>query len=222
MYNIPTYDLDKLKTIISLIGPRSCPYDINFHCHTTYSDGSLSPSQVIHQATIYRIKHIAVTDHHSIKAIPEMHRWIENNSLKFQELPNIWSGIEISCLLKKCLVHVVGLGFDPSHNALKPYISGESPIGHFLFADNVARAIHEAGGLVILAHPGRYRLHHNELIEEAKRLDFDGGEAWYDYDYSTPWRVSEFICSAIHKNLKYHNLISTCGTDTHGRSILCR
>ena len=89
-------------------------------------------------------------------------------------------------------------------------------MGESLRADSVCRAIHDAGGLAILAHPARYRLGFSELIDAAANLGFDGGEAWYDYDMQPRWNWSPVVCEAIDHRLKNLGLLRTCGTDTHG------
>ncbi len=215
-------DINTLKIIMSYIGPNSCPNDINLHCHTTCSDGSLTPIELIKQATINGLKHIAVTDHHSIDAYKEIVNWLNENNSTYNLLPTLWSGIEISCLLNKCLVHVVGLGFDLYHSSINPYTKGEAQTGNTLQACKVVSSIHKAGGIAILAHPARYRIPYDEMINEAKKQGFDGAEAWYDYDFSYPWRPSELICFSIDKQLKSLNLLSSCGTDTHGMDITAR
>ena len=103
-----------------------------------------------------------------------------------------------------------------------PYVSGEASIGNDLKAESVIKAIHSAGGLAILAHPARYRIEFKEIIKEANNLGIDGGEAWYDYDYGENWEPTQIICDQIDKQLKSYNLLSTCGTDTHGLNLFSR
>ena len=66
--------------------------------------------------------------------------------------------MEMSALMKGCLVHVLALGFELNHPALQPYNRGDAVVGEPLRAEAVVKAIHEAGGLAVLAHPARYRL----------------------------------------------------------------
>ena len=54
------------------------------------------------------------------------------------------------------------------------------------------------------------------LVEEAARLGFDGGEAWYDYEMQPHWRPSPLICETIDRQLRELGLLRTCGTDSHG------
>ena len=208
-----------LRDILSNVTSESCPGSINFHCHTLCSDGSLTPTQLIKQAAKYKVNHIAVTDHHTVKAYPEMYKWLELNKNVYRQIPSLWTGIEIRALLRKTLVHIIGLGFELEHESLVPYIQGEATTGINLQATNVVKSIHKAGGLAILAHPARYRLPFNQLIIEAYNLGFDGAEAWYDYNYSRRWQPTNLICESIHQMLKQYNLLSSCGTDTHGLDI---
>ena len=182
----------------------------------------LYPEDLIKHAYDNQLEHISVTDHHTTIAYQEMKSWLHQNKSEFDKLPTLWSGIEISCLLRNCIVHVLGLGFDTNHKGLLPYTKGEAPIGKYLRAESVVSALHSAGGLVVLAHPARYRLPYYELIDEAARLGFDAGEAWYDYEYSSFWNPSDYICKSIDDKLKSLGLFSTCGTDTHGKQIICR
>ncbi len=217
--------LPELKKVLYDIKSNSCPYEINLHCHTTFSDGSLEPIDLFKQAIKYKLKHIAITDHHNIDAYECIQQWIERNYLADSnviDLPILWSGIEISCLLKNCLVHILGYGFDLKDLRIDPYIHSHSTTGSNLLARSVINAIHDSGGLAILAHPARYRLGFAELIEAAANLGIDGAEAWYDYDYNKNWSPTYFVCDSINKKLNSLNLLSTCGTDTHGVNIISR
>ncbi len=214
-----TPDQHPLRAVLETIGPESCPGSLNFHCHTVCSDGSLEPVALIEQATARKLSHIAVTDHHSIAAYEPMLDWLDRARTRGENTPTLWSGMEISCILQGCLVHVLALGFTPGHPALLPYSSGDAAVGAPLRAGEVRKAIHNAGGLAILAHPGRYRLGFSVLIDAAAELGFDGGEAWYDYDMQQHWACTPLICESIDQQLKNLGLLRTCGTDTHGLDL---
>jgi predicted metal-dependent phosphoesterase TrpH len=86
----------------------------------------------------------------------------------------------------------------------------------------VIQAIQQAGGLAILAHPVRYKRSPIELIPEASQLGIDGVETYYCYANSDPW-VSSPAQTRIVKDLaETYGLLQTCGTDSHGVSILKR
>tara|TARA_Y100000589_G_C27146075_1_gene626877 strand:- start:504 stop:1151 length:648 start_codon:yes stop_codon:yes gene_type:complete len=211
----------ELIELTSNIKKDSCPNYINFHCHTTFSDGSLNPDQLLDQAYNNKISYLSITDHHTLNA----HKYIINNNLLERYSKNSFnliSGIEINCLLKGCLVHVLGLGVDLQSKYLLPYTKSESPIGIDLNIKSVSKAIREAGGLSFLAHPARYRLPFNILINESYLNGIDGIEVWYDYSLKEKWSPSPFICEEIDKLTDELGMLKTCGTDSHGYSLLGR
>ncbi len=212
-------DAHPLKRILMSVDRESCPNSLNFHCHTTYSDGSLEPKELISQAAARGLKHLAVTDHHNSQAYQIMSNWLASRSNKNLPVPVLWTGVEISCLLNGCLVHVLALGFEVGHQAIHRYIQNDSVIGESLRAPAVLNSIHQAGGLAVLAHPARYRIGHTELINAAAEIGFDGVETWYDYDCLCKWHPTKYICEAIDKQLEQLGLLRTCGTDTHGYDL---
>jgi predicted metal-dependent phosphoesterase TrpH len=127
--------------------------------------------------------------------------------------------VEISAVLKGCLVHVLALGFDGPSPSLRPYLQGQSVVGAALRAEAVVSAIQDAGGLALLAHPARYRLPFSRLIAAAAEVGFDGAEAWYDYDMQGRWAPTPLVCEAIAADLQNRGLLLSCGTDTHGLEL---
>ena len=208
-----------LRQVLAGVHAGSCPGELNFHCHTTCSDGSLRPEQLGAQALALGLSHFAVTDHHSTAAYQPLQNWLDAQDAQGLVRPTLWSGIEISCLLEGCLVHVLALGFEPGHGALEPYRQGCAPVGPALQAAEVRRRIHAAGGLALLAHPGRYRLPFRRLIEAAAALEFDGAEAFYDYGMQPRWQPTPVVCEAIDALLTDLGLLRSCGTDTHGLEL---
>lgn len=208
-----------LHAVLKQVTVDSCPGGLNFHCHTQCSDGSLEPLALARQAQNLGLKHLAVTDHHSTAAHLTILDYFRAQHERGSSVPTLWTGMEISCLLKGCLVHVLALGFDHRHRALHLYNQGDAAVGEPLRADAVVRAIHAAGGLAVLAHPARYRLGYEVLIEEAAAIGMDGGEAWYDYDMQAVWCPTPVVCESIDLQLKKLGLLRTCGTDTHGLDL---
>tara|TARA_Y100000589_G_scaffold169342_1_gene161021 strand:+ start:684 stop:1331 length:648 start_codon:yes stop_codon:yes gene_type:complete len=210
-----------LVKLTSTINKESCPGSINFHCHTTFSDGSMTPLELLNQAYNNNLKYIAITDHHNVNA----HRLIKEKNL-LRNFPEgsiiLVSGIEINCLLKGCLVHVLGLGINIESEFLRPYINSESPIGNDLNIKSVSNAIRKSGGISFLAHPGRYRIPFNILIPEAHKNKIDGVEVWYDYSLNQIWEPSPFICEEVEKLTNQYKMLKSCGTDSHGYTLLGR
>ena len=215
-------DNHKLIKIIKSITKYSCPKSINFHLHSTYSDGSLSAIEIYKQAIELNIDHYAITDHHSVDAYIELSKSNDSIYQDRADFPKLWTGIEITCLLKGCLVHVLGLGFNHKSKYLLPYVDHKSAIGNELLASTVVDSIHKANGIAVLAHPARYKLPFDLLINEASKLNFDGVETWYNYERAHNWIPSEFVCDKIFDCANSYSLLSTCGTDSHGLSLLRR
>ena len=120
------------------------------------------------------------------------------------------------------MVHVLGLGFDPKSKYLLPYVEHKSAIGNELLASTVVDSIHKSNGIAVLAHPARYKLPFDLLINEASKLNFDAVETWYNYERAHNWIPSEFVCDKILDCANSYSLLSTCGTDSHGLSLLRR
>ena len=212
---------EELINIFKNIDKNSCPDLMNFHSHTIFSDGSLNPEELLDEAFKKNLKYISITDHHTVGA----HRYIKEKDL-LKKYPsnaiNLIPGIEINCLLKGCLVHVLGYGIDINSEFLNPYINGESPIGNDLQANSVSTAINKSGGLSFLAHPCRYRIPFDILIQEAFNNNFDGVEVWYDYSLSKTWNPNDFICEEVEKITDKFGMLKSCGTDSHGYTLVGR
>lgn len=218
----PAARLHPLATVLRSVGPESCPAQFNFHCHTLCSDGSLDPLVLARQAQDLGLQQMAVTDHHSLAAHDPIAACFAERQQRGERVPTLWRGVEISCLLEGCLVHVLALGFEEQHESLHPYLQGAAVVGPGLQARAVLEAIHWAGGLALLAHPARYRLPHTRLIAAAADLGFDGAEAWYDYSMEGDWRPTPLVCEAIAADLARRGLLSSCGTDSHGFNLFAR
>ncbi len=208
-----------LAAVLASVTPACCPTRLNFHCHTTLSDGSLQPEQLAHKAIAIGLEHLAVTDHHSIAGSDRVTAALEVARRQGQVVPTLWRGVEISCLLEGCLVHVLALGFAADHSSLEPYLQGSSVVGDGLRADAVLKAVRAADGLALLAHPARYRLPFATLIAAAAELGFDGAETWYDYEMQPRWQPTPLVCEAIARDLHSRGLLQSCGTDTHGLEL---
>tara|TARA_Y100001968_G_scaffold269253_1_gene260013 strand:+ start:528 stop:1184 length:657 start_codon:yes stop_codon:yes gene_type:complete len=211
-----------LINVCNNIEKNSCPNFINFHCHTIFSDGSLHPIDLFKQANSTGLQHLAITDHHSNQAYMEIYNYLKDCPNHTLNKTKIWTGVEITSTLKGCLVHILALGFDHSSNHLNPYLNGDSVKGNDLLAHTVVSRIKSAGGISFLAHPARYRLGFKELIEEASHIGIDGIEVWYDYERSKCWRPTPLLCDQISMLTTKHNMLHSCGTDSHGYSLLTR
>jgi predicted metal-dependent phosphoesterase TrpH len=89
-------------------------------------------------------------------------------------------------------------------------------------AAQVIDAVHEAGGLTVLAHPVRYKRSPVELIPAAAGFGIDGIEAFYAYNNPSPWQPSPKETQQVLALGQTDGLLNTCGTDTHGLNLLQR
>lgn len=85
---------------------------IDLHCHSTASDGALSPAALVARAAEKGVTHLALTDHDTISGLSEA-----ASAARAHEIQLI-PGTELSCLWKSRTIHIVGLDFDPAHPGL--------------------------------------------------------------------------------------------------------
>lgn len=81
------------------------------HCHTTASDGLLSPSEVVRLAHLRDIELLAITDHDTVVALDEAIAAGQRFGVR------VIRGIELSALSKQGEVHVLGYGVRPDDEA---------------------------------------------------------------------------------------------------------
>lgn len=222
-------DKATLKKVFQTITWNSCPLSYNFHMHSTFSDGQLRPEQIVNQAIRIGLKGLAITDHHSVGGYQAAQKLLncwqqEHQSQRSygQTVPHLWTGVEINSGLVGTEVHILGYAFDPQHPRMQPYLQGVFPTGRDYEAKQVIAAIQKAGGLAVLAHPVRYRLKPSELIHAAADLGIDGVETYYAYRNPNPWQPSPQQTEQVKELAEEYNLLSTCGTDTHGSNLLLR
>ncbi|BAZ38225.1 PHP-like protein [Calothrix sp. NIES-4101] len=221
-HTIATKEL--LQEVFLGINAQSCPIDFNFHMHTVHSDGRLQPHALIEQAITFGLKGLAITDHHSISGFQAAQAWLEDFRWRNPGVstPHLWSGAEINASLLDVEVHILAYAFNIEHSSIKPYIQRRIVTGADYEATNVIAAIHAAGGIAVLAHPARYRKSHFDLIPAAAELGIDGAEAFYAYNNPSPWKPSVRETEQVQILANEYGLYATCGTDTHGLTILQR
>ena len=219
-----TASAELLKQVFQNIDAQSCPRLFNFHMHTVYSDGRLQPSGLMEQAIAIGLKGLAITDHHGIIGYQAALAWLEdwkwNNP--GASTPYLWSGVEINANLLDIEVHILAYAFGTEHPSMKPYLQRRATTSKEYQASNVIAAIHEAGGLAVLAHPVRYKRSHFDLIPAASQKGIDGVETFYAYNNPNPWKPSALESEQVQKLADEYFLFNTCGTDSHGLSLLQR
>lgn len=219
-----TVSKELLKQVFQRIDAQSCPKLFNFHMHTVHSDGKLEPGELMTQAIAIGLKGLAITDHHSVSGYQVAEAWLKDWQWNNPgiDTPHLWSGVEINANLLNTEVHILAYAFESEHPSMKPYLQKMPTVGKAYQANNVITAIHEAGGLAVLAHPARYRRSHFDLIPVAADYGIDGVEAFYAYSNPKPWKPSVVETEEVQQLAEKFNLFNTCGTDTHGVNLLQR
>ena len=85
---------------------------VDFHLHTTASDGVLSPSEIVRYAKAKGLQAIAITDHDTIEGCEE--GLTEGKRIDFEVIP----GIEISAEHSPGSMHILGFFLDIHHHLL--------------------------------------------------------------------------------------------------------
>lgn len=88
---------------------------IDLHVHTTASDGTFTPAEVVEYARKKGLSALAITDHDTIAGIPEALMAAEKNRemvKKNEQWPEIVPGVEISCIYEGIEIHMLGLMID--------------------------------------------------------------------------------------------------------------
>lgn len=85
---------------------------IDLHSHSNYSDGLLSPQELLNKATEAGLTMLALTDHDTVDGLQALQQADNPGGIR------LINGIEISTRWKKSDIHVLGLGIDPDNQVL--------------------------------------------------------------------------------------------------------
>lgn len=251
------------------------PQNADLHCHSTVSDGTLSPTALVQRAHANGVDLLALTDHDELGGLAEARAVAEACGMRFV------NGVEISVSYCDQTVHIVGLGVDPASAELREGLDNvrggrngrAKRIGNELskigihgafegaskYADNpelISRAhfarylveigiardtaavfdhylvrgkpgfvdhewatladavnwIHAAGGLAVIAHPGRYRISGPEMTALFEQFTDLGGEGVEVVTSAhTPQMRSAFATVA-----RRYKLLASRASDFHG------
>jgi predicted metal-dependent phosphoesterase TrpH len=216
------------------------PFNADLHCHSTVSDGLLTPREVVRRAHANGVTLLALTDHDETGGLAEARAEADALGVQFV------NGVEVSVSVGDQTVHIVGLGFDTTNPALlaglaqvrggrderarrmseglakigirgvlegaqkyvgNPALVSRAHFARYLVEIGIARDmpnvfdhylvrgkpgfvehewasleealgwIHGAGGIAVIAHPGRTRLSKAEMLKLFDRFKALGGEA---------------------------------------------
>jgi PAS domain S-box-containing protein len=208
---------------------------VNFHCHSSFSDGSLPPEQLAAELAAAGVRFAALTDHDSIEGLHAFDQVLASRGI------GLLTGVEITAEEAPDSLHVLAYGFDPENRELQEMVrrgrmnrnsglredlhkvgnylkswakSGDEPSTEKAMtgAAEIIQTIHRAGGTAFLAHPLAICPNMERLetwLKELKSLGLDGIEAFYA-EYSES--VQKDLVAAAQR----HGLLVCAGTDFHG------
>jgi predicted metal-dependent phosphoesterase TrpH len=130
--------------------------DYDLHCHSSISDGLLSPAELVVRAAERGVKMLALTDHDDLDGLDEARAAALQHGIQFVD------GVEISVTWRGYTVHLVGLNIDPFY---APLVEGVAAVrkGRGERAVKMAASLASAG--IGGALEGAYRFAGNpELI----------------------------------------------------------
>lgn len=189
---------------------------VNLHLHSTYSDGSGDFIDLIKQAKEKGCKKIAISDHNTLNGYIE--NGIDDIIIPAVEF-DVWCGY--------VFLHLLGYGIDVQNEEIQSFCAKTKKETELdivrIFAKRdikkLIKAIHNAGGIAVLAHPACcWALSHDRFVRKLISYGLDGIEVYYPYKRHRG--IIKFTTAhEIEKIADKYNLIKTGGTDLHGYNL---
>ncbi len=189
---------------------------VNLHIHSIYSDGKGNFNSLIQQASEKGYKYIAISDHNTFNG------YLENNVPDY-----VIPAVEFDVWCGYVFMHLLGYGIDVNNKELQQFCAKskretELDIIRIFSTRNIKKliqAIHNAGGLAVLAHPACcWALSHDRFVKKLISYGLDGLEVYYPYKRHRG--IIKFTTARnIEKIADKYGLIKTGGTDLHGYNL---
>ncbi|MCY4640483.1 MAG: PHP domain-containing protein [Chloroflexi bacterium] len=179
----------------------------DFHTHSTRSDGTLAPAELVRLAWRNGVRVLALTDHDTLEGIAEARE-------AAADLPGmrLVPGVELSCDLPGTELHILGLFVDPEHAAFTAELArfregrverGRAIVGALerLGAPIDWRRVQEIAGDASIGRPHiaqalLERGHVASIREAFDRFLAHGGPAYVGRDKLEPEQALEMIAEA--------------------------
>ena len=147
---------------------------VDLHCHSTFSDGSLTPTEVIQRAHENGVDLLALTDHDSIDGVKTL--WEQRAELPLTLIP----AVEISSSWLGKDIHIVGLNVDLTDENLSKFLAEQlrkrqqrgllliEKFENRLKIKDVAKKLkeHAKGAIICRSHFAQL------LVDEGQAVDF--------------------------------------------------
>ena len=191
---------------------------VNLHIHTVNSDGLAAPEDIIKQAKEKGYKKIAISDHNTLNSYRTTDILKEDIIIPAVEF-DVWCGY--------VFMHLLAYGIDVNNQELQSFCAKskketEWDIVRIFSGRNVKeliKAIHNAGGIAILAHPACcWALNMDRFVKKLISLGLDGIEVYYPYKRHRGI-IKFHTIRTVEKIADKYNLIKTGGTDLHDKNL---
>lgn len=204
-----------IKELLTSFQKKDFEKNVNLHIHSNFSDGKLSPEELLNDAMQKNYKYIAISDHNTVDAYKKTD--ILKNEI-------VIPAIEFDCWYQGVLVHILGYGIDINNEELlkicaKNKKETEADLVRLFnkrHPKDVIKAIHAANGIAVLAHPACYwAINLDWFVKSLTKLGLDGIEVFYPYRRHRGI-IKFHKASTVEKIGKKYKLILTGGSDSHG------
>ncbi len=98
----------------------------DLHIHTTVSDGTDTPKELLSLAEKAGLYAFSVTDHDGIKGCEIIRSILSENDIAPRMTPRFINGVEFSCRDEEGKYHILGYGFDPDAESVRSIVA----LGH--------------------------------------------------------------------------------------------
>lgn len=96
----------------------------DLHCHSTASDGGLTPAMVVERAVGQGVGVLALTDHDTIAGVAQAREAARTSGLCLID------GVELSCSWRRQTIHIVALDFEPEDPAFRNALAEQGETRH--------------------------------------------------------------------------------------------
>ena len=182
---------------------------VDLHVHSNFSDGRGEISTILEQAQ--GCKYISFTDHNTMAGYEGL------------QDERVIPGVEFDVWCGHIFLHLLAYGVDYKSDALKPFFAKtkretEADIARIFAKRDIKKliaAIHEAGGIAVLAHPACcWALSQDRFVKKLISYGLDGLEVYYPY--ARHRGIVKFHTAAtVERIADKYGLIKTGGSDLH-------
>lgn len=191
---------------------------VNLHLHSTFSDGKGNVTEILQQAHKLGYKKISFCDHNTLEAYKQTEILKDNIILPGIEF-DVWCGY--------VFMHLLAYGIDINNEELLSFCAKDKKETELdiirIFAKRdikkLIKAIHNAGGIAVLAHPACcWAINLEIFVKKLISYGLDGIEVYYPYKRHRGI-IKFHTAKEVERIANKYNLIKTGGTDLHGTKL---